>query len=245
MSEKYKLSVKTIRLKLATYEINLPKYTPQETVIILDTTYFRRNFGVMVFRDAYRKNNLHWRYVTYETVKLYKQGMRLLKLKGWDIKAIVCDGRRGLFKAFPGIPIQMCHFHQLAIIRRYLTQNPRLEAHIELKRLSSTLTSIDKESWLFALDQWHLKWHDYLKEKTIDPLTNKWHYTHKKLRGAYNSLKAHTPYLFTFQDYPELKIPNTTNSLDGSFTNLKTKLRNHAGIKDEIKIKLTNHFLAK
>ena len=245
MSEKYKLSVKTIRLKLAEHEIISPKYTPQETVIIMDTTYFRRNFGVMVFRDAYRKNNPYWNYVNYETIQLYKRGINLLEIRGWTIKAIVCDGRRGLFKAFPGIPIQMCHFHQLSIIRRYLTKNPRLEAHIELKQLSSALTSIDKESWVFALDQWHLKWHEYLKEKMIDTITGKWHYTHKKLRSAYHSLKAHTPYLFTFQDYPELKIPNTTNSLDGSFTNLKSKLRNHQGIKDHMKIMLTDHFLAK
>jgi hypothetical protein len=245
LAKKYQLSVKTVKSKLVKHDVIIPEHEPAETVIIMDTTYFRRNFSVMVFRDAYRKNNLHWRYVTYETVKLYKQGIRLLKLKRWDIKAIVCDGRRGLFKAFPGIPIQMCHFHQLSIIRRYLTQNPRLEAHIELKQLSSALTSIDKESWLFALDQWHLKWHEYLKEKTIDTITGKWHYTHKKLRSAYNSLKAHTPYLFTFQDYPELKIPNTTNSLDGSFTNLKTKLRNHQGIKDQMKMMLTDHFLAK
>jgi len=63
--------------------------------------------------------------------------------------------------------MQMCHFHQLEILRRYLTQNPRLEAHIELKQLSSTLTSIDKESWLFALDYWHQKWQEYLKEKPL------------------------------------------------------------------------------
>jgi hypothetical protein len=245
LAKKHQLSVKTIRSKLIKHNVIIPEHEPAETVIIMDTTYFRRNFGVMVFRDTYQKNNLHWRYVSYETIKLYKQGIQILKLRGWGIKAIVCDGRRGLFKAFPGIPMQMCHFHQLAIIRRYLTQNPRLKAHIELKQLSSALTSIDKESWVFALDQWHVKWHEYLKEKTMDTITGKWHYTHKKLRGAYNSLKAHTPYLFTFQDYPELKIPNTTNSLDGSFTNLKTKLRNHQGIKDHMKIMLTDHFLAK
>ena len=211
----------------------------------MDTTYYRRNFGIMVFRDAYQKKNLYWRYVNNETIIKYKQGIQHLNLSGWDIKAIVCDGRRGLFKAFPGIPMQMCHFHQQAILRRYLTKNPRLEAHIELKELGSTLTSIDKESWVYALDYWHQKWQNYLKEKTVDPLTSKWHYTHKKLRSAYRSLKTHTPYLFTFQDYPDLKIPNTTNSLDGSFTNLKSKLRNHSGLKRERKIQFTNHFLTK
>jgi len=211
----------------------------------MDTTYYRRNFGVMAFRDHYGKRNVHWHYVNSETVDLYKQGIRLLKLRGWTVKAIVCDGRKGLFTAFEGIPIQMCHFHQLAIIRRYLKLNPRLEAGKELKALASTLTTIDKISWLFALEQWHQKWKDFLKEKTVDPDTDKWHYTHKRLRSAYRSLKTNTPWLFTYQDYPELGIPNTTNPLEGIFTELKTKLRNHAGIKDKMKIKLTDHFLVK
>ncbi len=145
-------------------------------------------------------------------------------------------------RRFPESPMQMCHFHQQAILRRYLTKNPRLEAHIELKELGSTLTSIDKESWVYALDYWHQKWQNYLKEKTVDPLTSKWHYTHKKLRSAYRSLKTHTPYLFTFQDYPDLKIPNTTNSLDGSFTNLKAKVKLHQGVKRKMKTILTDHF---
>ncbi|MCD6337641.1 MAG: hypothetical protein J7M01_05360, partial [Candidatus Marinimicrobia bacterium] len=83
------------------------------------------------------------------------------------------------------------------------------------------------------------------KERTTNPVTGKWHYTHKRLRSAYRSLRANTPYLFTCQNYPELNIPNTTNPLEGIFAELKTKLRNHAGIKDEMKIKLTDHFLSK
>lgn len=211
----------------------------------MDTTYFKRGFGVMVFRDAVQKKNLFWNYVNYETIQLYKRGIDLLKIRGWKIKAIVCDGRRGLFTAFPGCPVQMCHFHQQMIVRRYLTGNPRDIAKIELRNLSFTLTDIDKESWVLTLTSWHEKWKDYLKEKTINPITGKWHYTHKRLRSAYRSLKSNTNYLFTFLDYPELHIPNTTNSLDGSFTNLKSKLRNHTGIKKEMKIKLTDYFLAK
>jgi hypothetical protein len=38
------------------------------------------------------------------------------------------------------------------------------------------------------------------------------------------------PYLWAFYDFPELKIPNTNNGLEGQFTDLKTKLRNHNGL---------------
>ena len=76
----------------------------------------------MVFRDSQRKKNLSWQYVKYETIKLYREGIRHLEHNGCTVLGIVCDGRRGIFKAFDSYPIQMCQFHQKAIITRYLTQ---------------------------------------------------------------------------------------------------------------------------
>ncbi|MDR1866018.1 MAG: transposase, partial [Bacteroidales bacterium] len=60
---------------------------------------------------------------------------------------------------------------------------------------------------------------------------------HKRLRSAVLSLKKHLPYLFTFEDYSRLNIPNTTNALDGHFADLKNKLRNHNGLSKERKMK--------
>ena len=56
---------------------------------------------------------------------------------------------------------------------------------------------------------------------------------HKKLRSAYRSLKTNLPYLFTYQRCPKLNIPNTTNSLDGYFNVLKSKLNVHRGLSRE------------
>lgn len=245
LAETYQLSIKTIQSIIDGYEILLPVYEPEETVIIMDTFYFRRGSGVMVFRDAYQKRNLFRQYVKYETIALYQQGINRLLSQSWNIKGLVCDGRRGIFQAFSTYPIQMCHFHQQTIIRRYLTQNPRSEAARELKQLSLQLTTIDKESWCYTLQQWHDKWELVLKEKTHDPETKRWHYTHKRLRSAYRSLKTNTEYLFTYLKYPELHMPNTTNSLEGSFSNLESKIRNHPGLRMERKIKITDHFLTK
>ena len=155
----------------------------------MDTFYFRRNYGVMVFRDAYLKRNLFRQYVKYETIALYKQGISYLQSQGWDVVGIVCDGRRGIFQAFPHFPIQMCHYHQQAIITRYLTRNPRLEAGLELKQLASLLTTSDKESWCNKLLDWHDKWKLFLKEKTYNPETNRWHYTHRRFTQCIQKFK--------------------------------------------------------
>ncbi len=84
----------------------------------MDTTYWGRNFGVMLFKDAYTKENLLKYYVKSETNILYLQGINELTTRGFEVLAIVCDGRRGLFQLFGEIPIQMCQFHQVAIIRK-------------------------------------------------------------------------------------------------------------------------------
>ena len=197
----------------------------------------------MVFRDYYQKKNVYWQYVKHENLELYVYGINHLKTIGWNILGIVCDGKRGMINAFGNIPIQMCQFHQIAIVTRYITKNPRLLAGIELKQISQLLTKTDKESFEGAINDWHVKWKDFLSEKTINLETGKKHYTHKRIRSAYMSLKHNLPYLFTWYDHPELNMPNTTNSLEGLFSNLKSKLNVHSGLKVKRKMKFIDEFL--
>ena len=208
----------------------------------MDTTYWGRNFGVMLFKDAYTKENLLKYYVKTETNALYIQGVKELELNGFKIAGIVCDGRKGLLQSF-NMPVQMCQFHQVAIIRRYITKNPKLPASIELKEVVGLLKHTDKESFQGALNLWFIKWESFLNERTINSETGKSHYTHKRLRSAYRSLKTNLKWLFTWYDYIELNIPNTTNAIDGHFSDLKNKLRNHNGLSRERKIKFIDEFL--
>lgn len=209
----------------------------------MDTTYWGRNFGVMLFKDAITKENLLKYYVRQETNALYIQGINELKSLGFQIAGIVCDGRKGLIQSFEDIPVQMCQFHQAAIIRRYLTKNPKLEAAKELMQVVDLMKQTDKESFEGALELWFDKWKDFLNERTINPITQKSFYTHKRLRSAFRSLKRNLPWLFTWYDYIELNIPNTTNAIDGHFADLKNKLRNHNGLSIHRKKKFIDEFL--
>ncbi len=209
----------------------------------MDTTYWGRNFGVMLFKDAYTKENLLKYYVKTETNTQYIKGIKDLQSRGFIIVAIVCDGRRGLIQSFKNIPVQMCQFHQVAIIIRYITKRPKLLASIELKEIVMLLKHTDKESFIGLLDQWHTKWKPFLDERTINEETGKSFYTHKRLRSAYRSLKTNLKWLFTWYDYYQLKIPNTTNAIDGHFSNLKNKLRNHNGMSLKHKKKFIDEFL--
>jgi hypothetical protein len=95
------------------------------------------------------------------------------------------------------------------------------------------MTHTDKESFIGLFLSWESKWSDFLKERSYEKKTGKTYYTHKKLRSAYLSLKRNMKYLWTFYDKAELGIPNTNNALEGVFTDLKTKLRNHNGLSKE------------
>ena len=209
----------------------------------MDTTYWGRNFGVMLFKDSYTGENLLKYYVKTETNALYIRGVNELKKQGFEVVAIVCDGRKGLIQSFKNIPIQMCQFHQVAIIRRYVTKNPKLPASIELKELVAMMKMTDKESFEGGLKLWYTKWESFLNERTTNPETGKSHYTHIRLRSAYRSLKSNLNWLFTWYDNIELNIPNTTNAIDGHFSDLKNKLRNHNGLSRARKMKFINEFL--
>ena len=243
MSQKYNCSKRTIQRKIDLHQLALIPKETRAVIVLMDTTYWGRSFGVMLFKDALTKENLLKYYVRNETNFLYKKGVEELVSKGYRVLAIVSDGRKGLAQSFGSIPVQMCQFHQVAIIRRYITKKPKLPASIELKELVSMLKMTDKESFEGALNEWFVKWEDFLNERTTSIETGRSYYTLKRLRSAYRSLNSNLPWLFTWYDYIELNIPNTTNAIDGHFADLKNKLRNHNGLSMERKMKFIDAFL--
>ena len=126
-----------------------------------------------------------------------------------------------------------------------VTKKPKLEAGKELRKITLLLTKSNKKEFTILLNNWFEKWKEFLKEKTVNSDTGKWFYTHKRLRSAYRSLKTNLPCLFTYQKYPKLNIPNTTNSLDGSFSHFKSLLRIHRGLKRERRYKVICEILRK
>ena len=210
----------------------------------MDAQYFRRTFGVMVFRDWLSRENVLWYYVNNERIALYEKGINELKEKGFKVLGIVADGKKGLMERFEE-PIQMCQFHQIQNVRRYITNNPKLQAGIELKQITERLTKTDRPGFEFWLNMWFVKWQDFLKERTIDPVTGRKTFTHRRLRSAYRSLKTNIQYLFVYLDHLDINMPNTTNSLEGSFAHVKDKVRLHRGLKLDRKKKLIDELLKK
>ena len=110
LSVKYRKSVSTIqrRLRQMRHVHVISRY--KDVVIQMDTTYWGRNYGLMVIKDALRGKILWHKYVRNETVTGYVQGVEWLEQHGFTIHGIVCDGLRGLFKALSKYRVKCVRF---------------------------------------------------------------------------------------------------------------------------------------
>jgi hypothetical protein len=242
LSEDTNISKRTLKRKFEKLHTFEKQHNPRLIHLVVDATFFgKRNpkqWGVIVFRDWNKKENLWWKFVDEETVSAYVEGKDFIEAQGYRILSVTCDGFRGLTNVFKGIPVQFCHFHQKQIIQRYVTRNPRLEAGKDLLEIVKTLPIANEKETTIFLKKYLSRYKNFLNEKTTDPLTGRWSFTHKRLRSAIKSLTVNLPYLFTYRQYPKLNIPTTTNTLESHFSHLKDILRIHRGLSRKMKEKV-------
>lgn len=150
-----------------------------------------------------------------------------------------------------GIPVQHCQFHQLQTITQCLTKRPKLIQNQELRAIALTLTKTIKETFAAKLDEWYATHGDWLKDRYQDPKTGRTRYQHERTRRAYFSLQRNLDYLFTYQDESlqdtygnQLRIPNTTNPLDGQFGVWKKRINKHPGASKQRIITMLRSFFS-
>ena len=233
LSQTYGLSESTIKraLKNITIQWEQPQLEGGGYVHI-DATYWGHNWGVMLAMDDASGKVLYMEFIKSETNADYETAVDSIKSRGYEIKGLIVDGRQSLFKLFSMYKLQMCHFHMKEIVKRYLTNNPKLNAAKELKNLTGRLTTSTKEEFEAAYLKWKSDWDKTLCRRS-HLKSGKKPFTHKRLRSAMPSSDFYLPYLFTFQE-PECKgMPNTNNKIEGTFTDLKKNLNNHSGMSEE------------
>lgn len=124
-----------------------------------------------------RNEILIWKHIeTEKQVDYFYLRDCLLELR-YTVLSTTVDGKRGLFKVFKDYPTQMCIFHQIRIVQRYITLHPRLDAGKDLKKIVSKLKYINEKNFTKALDIWHIKYKYFIEEKTIN-LRLENHFTH-------------------------------------------------------------------
>ncbi|MDO8490254.1 MAG: transposase [bacterium] len=247
LAKTYARSERTIRRSLEQHKISPTHHRPRSVVLAIDATFWGRKWGVLVARDPHAKENLHVHELMQETPEEYRHARTVLEQLGYTLMGIVLDGKRGVREVFCDIPVQYCQFHQMKTVTKYLTRKPKTNAGWELRAITLTLARTTEKEFTARLEEWRAHWADFLAERTpcFCCKEKRWPYTHRRLRAAYRSLKTNLPFLFTYQKYPELKIPNTTNTLDGSFSHLKNQVGNHRGKRPARRYKIIQELLRK
>lgn len=182
----------------------------------------------MVFRDPKRKENLWWAFCKTETTSVYKEGREYLEKLGYTVLSITGDGFGGIRQAFFGIPFQMCHIHMERIVVKGTTKNPQTEAGRVLLALVRTLKETDPHTFKVRLEKFFDRYHSFLNERTVHPLSGDWSYSHEGVRSAYKSLVNLEGFLFTYKQ--DRNISRTTNSLEGHFRHTKRVANVHCGL---------------
>jgi hypothetical protein len=215
-------------------------HDPRPIRLVVDATYFGKRtddtaWGVVLFRDADRKENLWWKYVETETASHYLEGKLFLESLGYTILSVTCDGFSGNIPVFKDIPLQMCHFHMKQIVIRAVTFNPKTEAGAVILSIIKTLTYTKKGVFTDRLRKFHVMYASFMNEKTVHP-DGSWSYTHEGVRKAYFSIVRWHDHLFVY--HSDRAIPNTTNTCDGHFSHVKDIVRIHRGMHKALKQKV-------
>ena len=236
------MSQSTVKRQLKKVQINYQSPRLSGGVLHLDVTYWGRNKGLIVALDASSGRVVYHKWIAHESKQDYLDALTAIRQTGYQVKAVVLDGGVGLAIASDQVKVQLCQYHFISIIRRKLTLRPKLQASQELLSLVKSIVYLPKEKFIELFTEWQKQWRNFLKEKTVNEETKRWQYTHKSLRSASLSVQKFLSILFTYQDYPELEIPNTNNAVEGFFTALKTALRNHNGLSQENKERFVEGF---
>ena len=241
LADEYERDDKTIALLLHSQAVPEKAHSPRPIHLIVDTTFFGKrkdgsSWGVTLFRDFDQKENLWWSFVDTETKDVYLRGRIVLESLGYQILSVTADGFGGVAKVFEDLPFQLCQFHMMKTVTKYITTKPLTEAGQVFRALIKTLPYTDKKIFEKRFSWFLMKYFAFLNEKTWSNETGTYSYTHEKLRRAVFSVQRGLPYLFTYEK--DGKIPKTTNSAESHFSHLKDVLRIHRGLSRAMKQKV-------
>jgi hypothetical protein len=198
---------------------------PRPINLLIDATFFGREYGFLVFHDCNKV--IYFKEIKTESIQHFREGLIAVRDCGYyTINSITVDGRRGYInnirKLLGNIPIQMCIFHQKAIVRRYITDRPRSEVGIKLKNIMNNLCKSNcSELHQEFIDQFYAlkdQYHYILQQKNSEG-----NYKYSNIRSAFRSIDQNMIYLFTYSDHHYQNIPPTNNHLEGLFGHLKER----------------------
>lgn len=215
-------------------------------VLALDGTWLKRQGVIMIYWNHTAGESAYWSWERSESYVVIATGlMQLVQLVGVTHPpvGVVSDWKGSIVanveQYLGSVPHQRCLAHVKREIERLLPRHSPFVATQELRSIGLALmdvqTTEQKNQWQERLCYWQLDFSSVLTERSVpeEPTKTKrkWWYTHSNVRRAFRILIKDQHHLFEHLNYSFL--PSTNNGLEGINGDLKTKLRNHRGMKAE------------
>lgn len=89
LGEDIDVSARTITKHLDTVIVPEKVHRPRKVGVIMDVTFFGREYGVLVARDPNERENLHVHELRHETKLEYQLARLDLEKKGYELLAVV------------------------------------------------------------------------------------------------------------------------------------------------------------
>lgn len=89
LSTKYGCSIKTIQRRLDLVKITYKKSFPSLVNVLMDTTYFGRDFGVVVYKDSLSDAIFFTQFVKQATNQIYLDSVKEIARRGIKIQSII------------------------------------------------------------------------------------------------------------------------------------------------------------
>lgn len=101
LAEKYGRPYRTIKRKMDTYTPSKGTTSPCRVIVVMDTIYSGKEYGVMLFNDALTGRSMPWYFIKKETHARSAQG--IAELIGWGIRyqQWCVTGGKGFQGCFP------------------------------------------------------------------------------------------------------------------------------------------------
>jgi hypothetical protein len=216
--------------------VQLSVYPSEKVNLLIDGTYFSNDLCLILYRDNTIKFTQLYRLTDGEWFEELAEDIENLLRLGVQIESITCDGHKSLLKAIrvacPQVTVQRCLVHIQRMCRIWLSNKPKNNPGKELKDIVNKLhlvkTHIQRDYWVVSLTKWHQAHKEFINQKSINPITGRFWYTHKLVRRSFLVIKNALPQMFHYLDNE--RIPKSTNGLESFFGHLKGHLNVHRGL---------------
>lgn len=214
----------------------LSVYPSERVNLLIDGTYFSNDLCLILYRDNSIKFTQLYRLTDGEWYEELAEDLSNLLRLGVQIESITCDGHKALLKAVkhvcPHVSLQRCLIHIQRMCGIWLSTKPKSDAGKELRNIILKLHLINdktqRDYWIVSLVNWHETYKLYLNQKTINPETGRYWFTHKLVRRSFMVIKNALPDMFRYLD--NTNIPKSTNGLESFFGHLKGHINVHRGL---------------